>query len=90
MRRGARGVCSPPQVTPQVRRLLAALGSKELDARELRSLLRLSDAKSFRQLYLRKAIDKGMVEITIPDKPHSRNQRYRLTRLGMKVNGTLG
>lgn len=30
----------------------AALGSKELDARELRSLLGLSDAKSFRQRYL--------------------------------------
>ena len=79
-----------PQVTPQVRRPLAALGSKELDARELRSLLGLSDAKSFRQLYLRKAIDAGLVEMTIPDKPHSRNQRYRLTSLGMEVNETLG
>ena len=79
-----------PQVTPQVRRLLAALGSKELDARELRSMLGLSDAKSFRQLYLRKAIDAGLVEMTIPDKPRSRNQRYRLTGLGMKVNETLG
>ena len=79
-----------PQVTLQVKRLLATLGSKELDARELRGLLGLSDAKSFRQLYLRKAIDAGLVEMTIPDKPHSRNQRYRLTRLGMKVNETLG
>ncbi len=83
-------VPSTPQVTPQVRRLLAALGGKELDARELRSLLGLSDAKSFRQRYLRKAIDAGLVEMTIPDKPRSRNQRYRLTALGMRANETLG
>ena len=67
-----------------------ALGGKEFDARELRNLLGLSDAKSFRQRYLRKAIDAGLVEMTIPDKPRSRNQRYRLTALGMRANETLG
>lgn len=80
----------PPQVTPQVRRLLTVLGDKELGARELRNLLELSDAKSFRQLYLRSAIAAGLVEMTIPDKPQSRNQRYRLTSLGMKVSKMLG
>ena len=79
-----------PQVTPQVRRLLTVLGDKELGARELRNLLELSDAKSFRQLYLRSAIAAGLVEMTIPDKPQSRNQRYRLTSLGMKVSKMLG
>ena len=41
-------------------------------------------------MYLREVIDAGLVEMTIPDKPHSRNQRYRLTRLGMKANEMLG
>jgi len=78
-----------PQVTPQVRRLLSVLRGKELSAGEIRNLLGLSDAKSFRQLYLRKAIDAGLVEMTIPSKPQSKNQRYRLTRLGVQVSSAM-
>lgn len=49
----------------------------------------LSDAKSFRRLYLRKAIDAGLVEMTIPGKPRSKSQRYRLTQLGAEVNSRM-
>jgi hypothetical protein len=49
----------------------------------------LSDAKRFRQLYLRKAIDAGLVEMTIPGKPRSKSQRYRLTQLGAEVNSRM-
>ena len=45
------------------------LAGKELDARELRSLSGLSDARSFRQLYPCRDIDAGLVGTTIPDKP---------------------
>ena len=78
-----------PQVNPQVRKLLSVLAGKELGARDLRERLGLSDAKSFRQLYLRQAIHAGLVEMTIPEKPQSRNQRYRLTKLGTKANEML-
>jgi Fic family protein len=81
-----------PQVaaaTPQVRRLLSLLCDKELSAAELRKLMGLSDAKSFRRLYLRKAIDAGLVEMTIPGKPRSKSQRYRLTQLGAEVNSRM-
>ena len=66
------------------------LAGKELDARELRSLSGLSDAKSFRQPYPCRDTDAGLAETTIPDRLRNRHQRYRLTRLGMGVGGTLG
>ena len=34
--------------------------------------------------YLRPALDSGLVEMTLPDKPNSRSQRYRLTAKGKK------
>lgn len=71
-----------PQVTPQVRALILALDTTEQSAAELRQALGLSDAKSFRRRYLRPALDAGFIEMTVPDKPHSRFQRYRLTEQG--------
>lgn len=44
------------------------------------ALLQLKDDKHFRQLYLIPAIEQGLIEMTIPDKPRSRNQKYRLTK----------
>ena len=34
--------------------------------------------------YLRPAMDQGLVEMTIPDKPRSSKQRYRLTDEGRR------
>lgn len=67
-----------PQVTPQVQRLLQAL-SGEMSAGELRNALGLRDKKSFRTLYLVPALRAGMIELTIPEKPNSPKQRYRLS-----------
>ena len=69
-----------PQVTQQVAALLAALGEKELGARELMAALGLADRKNFVKNYLNPALERGLVERTIPDKPRSRNQRYRRAR----------
>ena len=44
---------------------------------ELMLALGLSDRKSFRERYLQPALAAGLIEYTIPDKPTSRNQRYR-------------
>lgn len=70
-----------PQVTPQVERLLAILketSGVEMTREELQSALGLKDRKSFRQLYLAPALQAGFIEMTLPDKPNSRLQRYRL------------
>ncbi|HCG6066506.1 TPA: ATP-dependent DNA helicase RecG [Vibrio parahaemolyticus] len=52
---------------------------------ELQESLALKDAEHFRKHYLIAAIDKSLIEMTIPEKPKSRLQKYRLTTLGHQV-----
>lgn len=74
------------QVTPQVERLLNVLtgADKPLARHELQSRLSLKDRESFRERYLKPALDLGLIEMTLPDKPNSRLQQYRLTDQGRK------
>lgn len=68
------------QVTDQdspINRLLAALGDEELSAAEIMKRLGLSHRPTFRKNYLTPALDKRLIERTIPDKPNSKNQKYR-------------
>jgi hypothetical protein len=51
----------------------------------LQSALWLSDRKSFRERYLKPALADGLIEMTIPDKPNSRLQKYRLTAKGRQL-----
>jgi ATP-dependent DNA helicase RecG len=73
-----------PHVSPQVERLLAACEG-ELLREELQERLGLKDRKHFREALLHPAIDAGLLEMTIPEKPKSRNQRYRLTDMGREL-----
>lgn len=70
-----------PQVTPQVRQLLAVLRG-EMNRDALQSALELQDRKSFRERYLKPALAEGMIEMTVPEKPNSRLQKYRSTEKG--------
>ncbi len=70
-----------PQVTPQVEELLAVLQG-EMTREQLQGLLELSDRKSFRERYLLPALEAGLIEMTLPDKPNSRLQKYRLIDRG--------
>ncbi len=69
------------QVTDQdkspVERLLIALGNNTLSATELMKLLGLSHKPTFRKNYLTPALEQGLIERTVPDKPNSKNQKYR-------------
>jgi len=67
-----------PQVTPQVRRVLGVLHG-ETSGTEIQQALGLRDRKSFRERYLQPALQAGVIEMTIPDKPNSSLQKYRLT-----------
>jgi hypothetical protein len=67
-----------------VKRLLEVLTS-EMSGRELLEALNLTDRKSFRQRYLAPALESGLIEMTIPDKPNSHLQKYRLTAAGRQV-----
>ena len=68
------------QVTDQdspINRLLSVLGNEELSAAEIMKRLGLSHRPTFRKNYLTPALDKRLIERTIPDKPNSKNQKYR-------------
>jgi ATP-dependent DNA helicase RecG len=71
----------PPQVTPKVERLLAVL-KEAMEREDLQKALDLKDRKSFHERYLQPALKAGLICRTIPDKPNSRLQRYRLTPAG--------
>lgn len=77
-----------PQVTPQVAALLAALHDP-MTREQLQAVLGLTDRKSFRERYLRPALDAGWIEMTIPEKPRSRMQKYRLSATGSTLRGML-
>ena len=70
-----------PQVTPQVKLLLSVMHG-EMTRMELQHFLDLRDRKSFRERYLLPALNEGLIEMTIANKPNSRLQKYRLTAKG--------
>ncbi len=75
---------SPTQSTDPVERLLSIFQQKELSAGELRLALGIKHRPTFRENYLHPALEKGLIEYTIPDKPNSRLQKYRVTEKGGK------
>lgn len=69
------------QVTDQdktpTERLLSVLGNDTLSAAELMERLGLSHRPTFRKNYLNPSLEQNLIERTIPDKPNSKNQKYR-------------
>ena len=70
------------QVTEQVTRLLPQLEPQALSAQELMTTLQLAHRPSFLYTYLQPALAAGLIERTLPGKPNSRLQKYRLTSQG--------
>jgi ATP-dependent DNA helicase RecG len=76
------------QVTGQVRRLLAVCNGA-LSRAELQGKLGLRHRDNFIEAYLQPALNAGLLEMTIPDKPRSSKQKYRLTEEGRALVGSL-
>jgi Fic family protein len=70
------------QLTDQVKSLLKILQTNPLSAVECMARLKLSHRPTFRANYLHPALDQKLIERTIPEKPNSRLQKYRLTDKG--------
>lgn len=68
------------QKDPLVDTLREAIGKDTLSATEIMKRLGLSHRPTFRQNYLNPALSHGVIEMTIPEKPNSRNQKYRLKK----------
>ena len=52
---------------------------------QLQAALNLKDDEHFRKAYLLPALQAGLIEMTIPDKPRSSKQKYRLTEKGQET-----
>ena len=52
---------------------------------QLQEAVGLKHRGHFRRAFLLPALRAGLIEMTVPDKPRSRNQRYRLTPAGRKL-----
>ena len=72
------------EVTAEVKRLLNVITGDHSRA-ELQKMLRLKNVEHFRKAYLLPAINAGLVEMTRPEKPKSRLQKYRLTAIGLTL-----
>ena len=68
-------------VTEHVERLLTTL-TGEMNRPQLQDILGISNRPHFVKAYLEPALKAGLIEMTLPDKPKSRKQRYRLTARG--------
>jgi ATP-dependent DNA helicase RecG len=71
-----------PQVTPQVVALLEAARHPH-SREELQGVLGLKDRMHFQKAYLEPLLAAGWLQMTIPDRPRSRLQRYRTTTTGL-------
>jgi hypothetical protein len=72
-----------PEVTPDVIRMVSII-SGEMTRGEIQEKPGLRDEKHFRENYQQIAVKLGIIEMTIPDKPCSSKQKYRLTDKGEK------
>jgi Fic family protein len=66
------------QVSDQVKRLIQNMEQKEYSLTELMALLDLSHRATFQKNYLTPALEAGVIERTLPDKPKSPKQKYKL------------
>ena len=69
------------EVAGEVLRLLRAC-AEDLPRQALQSRVGIKHDEHFRLAYMRPALDAALIEMTIPDKPRSRLQKYRLTAKG--------
>jgi Fic family protein len=79
-----------PEATPEVERLLMLLADGMMLSRtQLQQKLGLKDEKNMRSRYIIPALKGGLIEQTIPDKPQSPRQKYRITDKGRGVVGRI-
>ncbi|MGP8254424.1 MAG: Fic family protein, partial [Methanoregula sp.] len=74
----------PHEINPGIKRMLNVLDG-DMSRRELQDILNLKDEGHFRKTYLKPAIQQNLISLTIPKKPYSNKQKYRLTKKGQSL-----
>ena len=67
------------QVSDQALRLISAMKQEDYTLAELMQFIGLTHRATFQKNYLNPAIEAGLIERMIPDKPKSPKQKYRKT-----------
>jgi predicted HTH transcriptional regulator len=73
------------QVSTQVEKLLRNFNSDVLGVNDLMKTVNLKERRTFVRNYIQPALKLGLIEMTVPDKPNSRLQKYRLTQKGFEL-----
>lgn len=76
------------QVTMQVKQIILNMQG-ELTRDELQEVIKINNRDYFRKAYINAALNAELIEMTIPDKPNSRLQKYRLTTKGLALQKKL-
>jgi ATP-dependent DNA helicase RecG len=72
----------PLQDTPQDK--ILKFCKLEKTREEIQSYINIKDREYFRKSILNPLLDEGLIELTIPDKPTSKNQKYKTTKKALK------
>ena len=75
-------------VSDEVKKVVSIVQG-EMKRKEIQNALGLKHEMHFREAYLLPSLSSGMIEMTIPDKPRSSKQKYRLTTKGYALLETL-
>ena len=63
-------------------KLLLSLEYQEKNISTLLAELGIAHRTRFRRTYIHPALEAGLIELTVPDKPSSSKQKYKITALG--------
>ena len=64
-------------ISEQVNKLLEVMEDDiPYSANELLTLLNIKSKETLRASYLNPALENGLIKMTLPDKPNSKNQKY--------------
>ena len=77
---------APTSIIPEnenIKRLLEAIGEKQLSVKEMLEAVGLKDRKNFLEYSLSPAISEGYVRMLYPDSPRHPRQKYLLTAKGL-------
>ena len=77
-------------VSREVKRLVLLMNiDKTYTRKELQEKMLLKNDEYFRKAYIKPLLEMKIIEMTIPDKPKSSNQRYRLTDKGINFSNAI-